>query len=240
VEYRKRIYDNYVSLWQNAKPEFDESAARQRGKSYEHFLKRILPKDKNAAILDVACGGGNLLYYFKSKGFTNIKGVDLSPEQVSLARQVSEDVTLQDAIEYLREHPSEFDLIAGLDIIEHFPKDEVLNFLEAIKVSLRTSGMVVLQTPNLSGFMGSSVRFGDFTHEIGLTPVSLENLLRIAGFTSYHAWECGPAPHGLASSIRFCFWQLFRLALLVYDFVEVGGSTRRIYTRVFLASAVKT
>jgi SAM-dependent methyltransferase len=219
---------------------FDESAAQQWGKSYDHFLKRILPKEKNATILDVACGGGNLLYYFKSKGFTNIKGVDLSPEQISLARQVIDDVTLQDATAYLKDHPGPFDLITGLDIIEHFTKDEALDFLAAIQVALRPNGRVVLQTPNLGGFMGPSMRFGDFTHEIGLTPGSLENLLRIAGFTSYNAWECGPAPHGLASSIRFCLWQMIRAVPLIYDFVEVGGSNHRVYTRVFLASAIKT
>lgn len=218
---------------------FDETAARQWGKSYDWFLNRILPKDKGVAILDVACGGGKLLYYLKSKGFTNIRGVDLSPEQVSLARQVVDDVTLQDATEYLREHPNRFDLVIGLDIIEHFTKDEMLNFLEAIKVSLRTNGMVVLQTPNLGTVMGPSIRFGDLTHEVGLTPECLEKLLRISGFSDYRAWECGPTPNGLASLTRFCFWQLMRIIPLIYDFIEVGGSTHRIYTRVFLASAIK-
>ena len=239
MEYRKRVYSNYVSLWQGQSKVFNEAAAVQWGKSYNYFLRRILPKDKSATILDVACGGGNLLHYLRSKGFTNIRGVDLSPEQVWLARQVVDDVALQDCINYLIEHPNQFDLIIGLDIIEHFTKDEMMHFLDSIRIALRPNARLVLQTPNLAGLMGTSMRFGDITHEIGVTPGSLENLLRIAGFGEYEAWECGPAPHGLISFMRYLLWHIIRVAFVAYDFVEVGGNNYSIYTRVFLASAVK-
>lgn len=240
LEYRKRIYDNYVSLWQGGRNAFDESAARNWSISYDYFLRNLLPKNPGAAILDVACGSGNLLYFLKSKGFTNVKGVDVSPEQVALARQVMQDVVQQDAVEYLKSHPGEFDLIIGLDIIEHFAKDEVLVFLNACRDAVRPNGRIVLQTPNSAALMGAAVQFGDLTHELGLTPECLENLLRITGFTAYEARECGPTPHGLMSTVRFVLWQFIRGTLALFDLVEVGGRAHNVYTRVFIGTAVKT
>jgi cyclopropane fatty-acyl-phospholipid synthase-like methyltransferase len=239
MDYRKQIYDNYVSLWQNGDSSFDEEASRRWGRAYRFFLRRVLPEDKNAAILDLACGGGKLLYFFTSMGYTNVKGVDISPEQVTLARQVCSDVTLADAVEYLKAHEGEFDFIVGLDIIEHFTKKEVLTFLLAVRNALQENGRVVLQTPNSASLAGAAMQFGDFTHEIGFTPGCLENILRITGFANYEAWELGPAPHGFISTIRFCLWQIIRTGHMVYDFVEVGGQKHPVYTRVFLASAVK-
>ncbi len=207
--------------------------------SHSRFLKRVLPERKDASILDVGCGGGKLIHLFKSMGYANVRGVDVSPEQVALARQVCDDVSLCDAVEYLEAHKGEFDFITALDIIEHFKKDEVIVFLHAIRDALRENGRVVLQTPNSAARAGAAMQFRDLTHEVGFTPECLESVLRVCGFKSYQAWETGPVPHGAVSAIRFCLWQTIRATLLLYDFVEVGGNTFPVYTRVFLASAVK-
>jgi SAM-dependent methyltransferase len=239
MEYRKLIYDNYVSVWQDAAPAFDEAAARRWGRPQARLLKRVLPERKDASILDVGCGGGKLIHLFKSMGYADVSGVDLSPEQVALARQVCDRVSLGDAVQYLEAHKGEFDLITGMDVIEHFKKDEVIVFLMAIRGALRENGRVVLQTPNSAACAGAGMQFCDLTHEVGFTPGCLGNVLRICGFSSYQAWETGPAPHGLVSTTRFCLWQIIRAAWLLYDFIEVGGNAFPVYTRVFLASAVK-
>ena len=56
--YRARIYENYASDFQDAPEKFDEKAAWRWGRLYRHYLKDWLPPDKNATIVDLACGGG--------------------------------------------------------------------------------------------------------------------------------------------------------------------------------------
>ena len=131
MNYRDRIYVNYASNFQDAGETFDEHASQRWGMSYGYYLRGWLPVSKDANIAEVACGGGRLLNFFKRKGYDRLWGVDLSPQQVKLARQVVPNVTEGDAIQFLESHPREFDLIVGLDIIEHFHKPEVLRFLDA-------------------------------------------------------------------------------------------------------------
>ena len=88
-DYRTRIFDRYASRFGNVKPVFDAAAADRLGKAYDHYLRGWLPESKDAAIVDLACGSGDLLRFFKQRGYTNIHGVDVSPEQVELARQDS-------------------------------------------------------------------------------------------------------------------------------------------------------
>lgn len=124
TDYRSKLYGKYASLVQEAPSVFDAKAAQRWGYAYDRLLKGWLPQRKDAAILEVGCGWGRLLYFFKTRGYTNLQGVDISPEQVKIARQVIDNVTERDAIEYLDSHSHSFDLIVGLDIIEHFRKVE--------------------------------------------------------------------------------------------------------------------
>lgn len=53
-----------------------------------HAIKSFFPTNKGAAILDIGCGHGALLYFARQDGCYNAKGVDVSVQQVSLAKQV--------------------------------------------------------------------------------------------------------------------------------------------------------
>lgn len=239
TEYRNRIYKKYASLIQDAKPYFDEASAIRWGQAYDTFLRGWLPKDKTVAILEVGCGGGKLLYYLKRKGYVNIAGVDISPEQVSLARQVTADVTESNAIEYLANHCESFDLIIGLDIIEHFRKDEVLKFLEACYKSLKPQGRLLLQTPNAESPWGLMHRYHDFTHELAFDPHSLKKLFQEMGFIKIESRQPEPVVRGILSLSRFLLWKGIWSLLALWNLVETGSIGSGIYTRVFLMSAVK-
>lgn len=166
TDYRDRLYKKYAIEFQNAKPIFDEMAADRWGRAYDHYRRGWLPDRRDAVIVDVGCGAGKLLHFFKKRGYVNLSGVDINPEQVRLAGQVIENVTEANAIEFLKGHKFEFDLITGLDIIEHFNKDEVLHFLDACHKALKRGGRLILQTPNAESPWVSSVRYGDFSHEV--------------------------------------------------------------------------
>jgi 2-polyprenyl-3-methyl-5-hydroxy-6-metoxy-1,4-benzoquinol methylase len=236
--YRDRIYKIYSTHFQDLSPVFDEAASRAWGRAYRHYLRGWLPERRDAAIVDVACGGGRLLHFFRERGYDRIQGVDLSPSQIEIARQVIADVHEMNALDFLERNPTTFDLITGLDIIEHLHKPEVLRFLDAAYASLRPAGQLVLQTPNADSPWGTMLRYGDFTHEVCFNPNVLSRLMRLAGFREIESREVGPVPfgYGLKSTLRSGIWQGFRALLKVWNLVECGSAGDGIFTRVFLIS----
>jgi 2-polyprenyl-3-methyl-5-hydroxy-6-metoxy-1,4-benzoquinol methylase len=241
TNYRQRIYADYGKNFQDAPETFDHAASLRRGKAYRYYLRNWLPGIKSVRIVDLACGHGALLHFFKEQGYINIEGVDISRDQVALSRQITPNVTEANVIEYLEAHVNQFDLITGFDIIEHFYKDELMCFIDAANAALKPGGRLILQTPNAGVPWGTQLRYGDFTHEIGLNPNVLARLLSISGFGTIEARECNPPAYGysLFSSIRFGFWQLVRLHMLAWNLIETGSTGSRVLTRVFLMSACK-
>ena len=241
TNYRNRIYENYASNFQDAPKTFDKAAAWHWGRAYRHYLRGWLPDDKNAEIVDLACGGGKLLYFFKRMGYTDITGVDISPEQVRLARQATPSVDEANVLEWLEAHPAGFDLITGFDIVEHFHKDEVLRFLDGCHAALKPGGRLVLQTPNADSPWGTVHRYNDFTHEVGFNPNALSHLLSLTGFQRITSRETGPIPigHSIKSTIRYLIWQCIRASLNLWNLAETGGAGSGVFTRVFLISGEK-
>ncbi|HEX2676813.1 MAG TPA: class I SAM-dependent methyltransferase [Polyangiales bacterium] len=239
MSYRDRIYGEYASKFQDSDLVFDTADAERRALSIRQYLRGWLPEDKSAAIVDVACGNGSLLHVFKSFGYANLRGVDLSAEQVTLAKQVTPNVAQGDALEFLQAHPASFDLIVGMDIIEHLRKDEVLTFLDRCAAALRPGGRLVLQTPNADSPMFNTVRYGDLTHEGAFTPDILTRLMRRTGLTSIEARETGPVVHGAKSLARQLLWQCIRGGVRLWNIAESGSAGSGVYTRVFVISGVK-
>ena len=191
--------------------------------------------------MDLACGAGRLLHFFKQRGYTNLFGVDISPEQVGLAQQVTPEVIEKDILEFLEEQTGSFDLITGLDIIEHFHKNEVLRFLQGCHAALKPGGRIIFQTPNAASPWAMSLRYGDFTHEVCFTPNLLMNLLSMSGFDELAVREVCPPPWGysFSSSIRYLIWQGIRGVLRLDSIVETGRIGKGVFSRVFLVTGVK-
>jgi 2-polyprenyl-3-methyl-5-hydroxy-6-metoxy-1,4-benzoquinol methylase len=239
--YRKRIYGRYASIFQDATERFDVTAADKWGKAYRYYLREWLPSDPNASILEVGCGGGKMLHFLKSRGFARVSGVDISPEQVRLSRQVVASVEQADALEFLENHGTSYDLILGLDIVEHFRKDEVLRFLDACHQALKPDGRLVLQTPNADSPWGTMHRYNDFTHETAFNPNAIARLLGMIGFHSVEARELGPVPFGysVTSTIRAAGWSVIRSGLKLWNLIETGYVGSCVLTRIFLVSGAK-
>jgi 2-polyprenyl-3-methyl-5-hydroxy-6-metoxy-1,4-benzoquinol methylase len=239
TDYRARIYERYASGFQSAPSVFDIDSARRWGRAYRYYLRDWLPRDPDARIVDVACGGGRLLQFYVDAGYRNGWGVDVSPEQVMLSRQVTPNVIEENALSFLANQSSDFDLISGLDIIEHFCKPEVLEFLDLCFGRLKPGGRLILQTPNAESPWGTHHRYNDLTHELAFNPNSISRLLTLVGFESVEAREVGPVPwgYGARSSFRWLGWQAIRAALKFWNLVETGSSGSGVFSRVFLITA---
>ncbi|GAB4458705.1 MAG: hypothetical protein Kow0070_12720 [Anaerolineales bacterium] len=242
LDYRKRFYDKYISQQANpsgAEPSVADYEIWARGA--ERRFAGWLPDDKSAAVLDVGCGAGNFLFTLQRLGYRNLTGVDLSPEQTALARRwcPAARIIESDVFDILQAYSNHFALISGLDVIEHFRKDEVIPFLELVRNALHPGGRLILQTPNAASPWVGSVAYSDFTHEWFYSPRGLERILGMTGFGGFECRESGPFAHGFRSAGRLFLWRLLRNGLRLYDLIETGGDTGGVYTRVFVATAVK-
>jgi len=175
----------------------------------------------------------SFLYFLASAGYTNIYGVDLNAVEIDHARQMGvPNLTCGDALDYLAQHEADFDLISAFNLFEHLRKEEVLQLLHLIHRALKPSGRLLAITPNgLSPFSGAT-RYWDFSHETGFTPASWRQLAHLTGFSSMTFEEFGPIPHSVKGRIRSVLWQIIRLGIMAYAYVEVGSprDASRVYT----------
>lgn len=240
-QYRNRLYAAYGKHFQDSGHVFDAEASRRWGKPYRHYLRGWLPTNRDAEIVELACGGGRLLHFLKNAGYQQLTGVDISPDQVALSKQVIGNVVRSDILVFLEGKQNCFDLVIGLDIVEHFTKPEVLQLLDLIYASLKPGGRLILQTPNAESPWASTHRYNDFSHEVCFNPNALSRILRLSGFSDIHAREAGPILIGYSafSSLRSLVWSFIRLTLKLWNVVETGSIGSGIFTRIFLISGVK-
>lgn len=236
---RNTIYSSHGGDCQQAQRVFDLPSAKRWGRAYRWYLRGWLPEQKNATISDLGCGNGRLLYFFKEQGYTNLVGVDISPDQVVLAQQVVSNVVQMNALDWLTDKRRQLDLIVSLDFIEHLYRDEVLNFLDLCHASLKPGGRLILQTPNADSPLGLQICFGDITHEWMYNVNLLTRLLRGAGFVNIQPREQGPVPLGysLLSTSRWIVWRMIRTGLQLWNLSETGERLP-VMTRVFLISGM--
>ena len=55
---------------------------------------------------------------------------------------------------HLHDHPDTYNLITAHHFIEHLAKDEVLDFLDAVKIALKPEGRVIIVTGNVASLFG--------------------------------------------------------------------------------------
>ena len=237
--YRDRIYGRYRSRRFDAGSRSDEASVASWIRAYRYYLRDWLPENKQAKILELACGAGRFLKLLVDEGYVNIAGVDRSAEQIEVARGILPVAEHADVFDYLRSKEGAWDLIAAIDLVEHLTKDEVLDLLDLVYRALRPGGWVILQTPNAESPFVSIVRYGDFTHEVAFTPTSLSSLLRLAGFEGMESRELGPLPprYGVRAAGRYVAWRGLRMVLRAWNLVETGNSGSGVCTRVFMMRA---
>jgi 2-polyprenyl-3-methyl-5-hydroxy-6-metoxy-1,4-benzoquinol methylase len=180
---RGNLYSEYIDAIYGTSNSFSGAQYGKIALEYDVNYGSYLPEDRCARILDVGCGAGHFLYFLQKKGFENFEGIDVSPQQVDFCHQhVSRKVSQADAFDYLKDRAGCYDLLAANDLLEHIPKDRVLDFLRLIRSALRARGHFLLKTPNMANPYSLCSRYRDFTHEVGFTETSLYQVLYMAGF----------------------------------------------------------
>jgi 2-polyprenyl-3-methyl-5-hydroxy-6-metoxy-1,4-benzoquinol methylase len=231
TKYRETLYSNYHSTQSGRASLTDATTLFNREKW--RFSREILPHfngvNKDAKIYDLGCGSGSLIQLLKEKGYVNLKGLDLSQEQVKVAHSMGvTEVQEGDAIDYLKTHNGHFDVIVGTDIIEHFTKDELVDLLKLIQEKLSPNGKAIFRTPNLDSLFASVFANGDFTHENYLNASSAQQVMLACGFqsASVHASDVS-VQNPLKELLRKMLYMHYNLWFKLMVFAT-GRSTRNI------------
>ena len=150
---------------------------------YKNFVKlhNVLP-NKNAKILELGCCMGRLMITLKELEITNIKGVDIEPEFIKIAKNEGLDVIQSDILDFLRNSDEKFDAIYCFDVIEHIDKELQEELFIELNRHLNNEGFVAIKTINALSPTASYFRYIDLTHKLSYTPDTLEFLSKLGGF----------------------------------------------------------
>lgn len=224
VDYRERLYHNYLSEQMSLDVGQIKKSFHAGLPYYKQLVDRHMPQNRASNILDIGCGYGPLLYELKRAGYSNVSGVDVSPEQVRVGQELGLSCIRQGSLlGVLRDSPeASLDAVAAIDVLEHFTKEEILALLDEIRRVLRPGGVLLLHVPNGSAIFAGKIFFGDFTHQTAFTPKSIRQVALACGFSSVACYEDKPIPHGLVSAIRAALWWLVRTKFRLLNAIETG------------------
>jgi len=159
----KLIEKHTLAHYHNAATDFWQGTKdHDVSQNYQAFLSACLQnKTEDAAldILDLGCGPGRDLHYFKSLGHRPI-GLDGCASFCQMARDYSNCEVLQQQFLTLNLLPSSFDGIFANASLFHVPSSQLLRVLQELHAALRPGGILFSSNPrgNAEGWSGS--RYG--------------------------------------------------------------------------------
>jgi SAM-dependent methyltransferase len=141
---------------------------------------------KNARILDAGCAEGHWLEGLRRMGYTNLTGVELSPQLLAAAKSRLPDAVAlveADLRDWLRQAPAEsYDVVFFHDVLEHLPREHTIEVLRDFYRILAPGGRLSMRVPNMASLVGGFNMAIDFTHVTPFTEHSLVQVMESAGF----------------------------------------------------------
>lgn len=109
------------------------------------LMDQFLPKTPGFRLLDVGCGAGNMIHHLSRYG--QVKGLEIDPRPVKMARQRGYDVEQFDATQPMPFGDNSFDAVTTLDVIEH-NQDDLAILADSFRV-LKPGGHMIITVPAL-------------------------------------------------------------------------------------------
>ncbi len=239
-DFRARLLARYMSTHTSVSGARDGLARRRP--YLERFVGTHFPASRDAAILDLGCGHGAIVWAARNLGYTNVTGVDASPEQVAAARELGvAGIRHGDLRGSLAEAaPATLDAIVLFDLFHYFEKDEQMAIADAVHRALKPGGRFILHVPNAEAIFAARMRYWDMLANDAFTRASIGQLLLACDFARVDCFEDKPVAHGLKSGIRATLWPGVRGLMRLILAIETGESGREaIFSQCLLAIATK-
>lgn len=152
-----------------------EAVLRIRAFDYEAKAITALIKRfaiSNAKILDVGCGYGRYLRPFLNKDY-KITGIELNRNIINQNKK--DGLFCLTPEEFDKNNVEQFDMLIISHLIEHFPPDKLVDFMEKYLGVLKSNGILILATP-----IHTSYFYKDFDH---IRPYYPKSISQIFGHT---------------------------------------------------------
>jgi SAM-dependent methyltransferase len=239
-DFRARILARYVSTHSSVSGARDGLARRRP------YLMALVaahfPPARDAAILDLGCGHGALVWAAGESGYTRVTGVDASPEQIAAAAELGITGVRQGDLRQALAGaaPASLDAIILFDLFHYFEKSEQMAIADDVHRALKPGGRFILHLPNAEAIFAGRMRYWDVLANDAFTRASIAQLLGASGFARTDCFEDRPIPHGVKSAIRAALWPVVRGAMRLILAIETGESGRdAIFSQCLLAVARK-
>jgi SAM-dependent methyltransferase len=148
-----------------------------RTRALKAVMDRWLPRRPGLRLLDVGCGAGNMIHHLSRYG--QVKGIEIDPRPVNMARRRGYDVDQFDATQPMPFAKHSFDAVTALDVIEH-NRDDLAILADSYRV-LKPGGHIVITVPALMWLWSHNDEIN--AHVRRYTAVELRQKLAQTGFT---------------------------------------------------------
>lgn len=191
----RQAVDDYYAAFERA---FRGDPAALRAQYAEDYLGYLLAARAAAGdgpCLDLGCGPGDWLALLAEYGLRG-RGVDGNAALVARARDQGLDVTLADALSWLRACPPGQALaVTAFHVMEHLYLAQRLRLVKEAARVLRPGGLLILETPNPENiWVATHTFYHDPTHTQPLTPRGLEFMVNYHGLETLSVPRLHPYP----------------------------------------------
>lgn len=223
-DYRDSLFANYATTHTvPRKGELTSIQLELRVRQWESQLAEFLPASTEDRILDGGCGDGSVLWWLQRRGYQRAEGVEVSPEQVAIARGAGvSNVHCGHLQEFLAGAENTYTLLILRNVLEHFRKDEVLDILGLCHRALRPGGHILVQVPNGESPFFGRIRYGDFTHELAFCASSLAQVFSLSGFDQHRFRPVRPVFGGRLRHVRAFRWRVVEYCYRLFLGSEIG------------------
>jgi SAM-dependent methyltransferase len=169
---------------------------KSRVAEYLPVLAEAKVVSTESPLLDLGCGRGEWLEVLRDNGLPG-RGVDLNAISVADCRERGLDVAQADAISYLTSLADEsLGAITSMHLVEHLPFQLLLELLAECRRTLKTGGLLIVETPNPSNVLvGSNTFYLDPTHRNPIPSALLRFVAESVGFENVSVMDLHPSDH---------------------------------------------
>lgn len=151
---------------------------------YRYLLVSKIGPLEGRHCVDLGCGRGEMLDFYRKSGVSERVGVDLNAVQLAICAGKGHETVQADCFDYLSSLPdNSVDVISAIQLIEHLSFEELIRLTRECYRVLRRGGAVLFETPNCENLITAATWFRiDPTHINPVHPALMKFIGEREGF----------------------------------------------------------